>query len=144
VADRIDQPAEARRIAATEDHERAACHADDRRSGQGREPFGRDFLHQARPQSDHPGRADEVALIGLTGAKRQFARKLHRVGADPVIGRDPAESAQAPVERRPLAERRRGLHHLSSSLSHPGLAGRTTVRAWAPMLAGAAGLNRNE
>ena len=32
VADRIDQPAEARRIAATEHHEGAAGHADDRRS----------------------------------------------------------------------------------------------------------------
>jgi hypothetical protein len=111
VADRIDQPAEARRIAPPEDHERAAGDADDRRRGQSREPLGRDFLNQARLHPDELGGADEVALIGLMGAKRQFARKLHRVGADTIIGRNPAESAQAPVERRPLAGRRRGLHH---------------------------------
>ena len=86
------------------------------------------FVDQARPQSDELGGADEIAFIGLAGAKRQFARKLHRVGADAVIGRDPAQSAQAPVERRPLAERRRGLHHRRSSLSRPGLARRTTIR----------------
>ncbi len=131
MADRIDQPAEARRIAAAEDHERAAGHADDRGSGQGREPLGGDLRDQARFQSDELGGADEIALVGLTGAQRQLARKLHRVGADTVIGRDAAESPQAPVERRPLAERRRGLHHLSSSLSHPGSARRRTIRAWA-------------
>src|SRR5580692_2876873 len=134
VADRIDEPAEAGRIAATEDHERAAGDADDCRSRQSREPLGGDLLDQASPQSDELGGADEIALIGLMSAKRQLARKLHGVGADTVIGRDAAERAQAPVERRPLAGRRRGLHHLSSSLSHPGLARRTTVRARAPML----------
>src|ERR1700684_1078323 len=43
VADRIDQPAEARRIAAPEHHERAAGHADDRRTGQGPAPLGGGF-----------------------------------------------------------------------------------------------------
>ncbi len=140
MADRIDEPAEPRGIAAPEHHERAAGHADDRRRRQGREPLGGNLLDQASPQSDELGRADEIALIGLMGlmgAKRQLARQLHRVGADAVIGRDPAQRAQAPVERRSLAWRRRGLHHLSSGLSHPGLARRTTIRARALMVDGA-------
>ncbi len=144
VADRIDEPAEPRRIAATEDHERAAGDADDRRSRQSREPFGGDLLDQASPHSDELGGADEIALVGLMGAKRQFARKLHWVGADTVIGRDPAERAQAPVERRPLAERRRGLHHLTLKPFSSGLGPATDDRRMAPALAGAAGLNRNE
>ena len=90
VADRINEPAEAGRIAAAEDHEGAAGHADDRRSGQARKPFGGDFLNQPRLHSDELGGADEIAVIGLTGPKRQLAGKLHRVGADTVIGRDPA------------------------------------------------------
>ncbi len=118
VADRIDQPAEPRRIAAAEHHERAARHADDRRRGQHRQPLGGDLRDQARLQSDEPGGADEIGFIGRAGAERQLARDLHRIGADPVIGRDPAQSAQPRIERRPLAERRRrSLHHRRSSLS---------------------------
>jgi hypothetical protein len=80
---------------------------------------------QARPESDEPGGADEIGFIGLTSAQRQLARDLHRIGADAVIGRDAAQSAQARVERRPLAQRRRGLHHRRLAFLVRGLPRRT-------------------
>jgi hypothetical protein len=63
---------------------------DDRRRRQRRQALGGDLRDQARPESDKPGGADEIGFIGLTSAKRQLARDLHRIGADAVIGRDAA------------------------------------------------------
>ena len=125
VADRIDEPAKPRRIAPAEHHQRAV-HAHDRRRGQGREPLGGHFGDQAGLEADEPGGANEVGFPGLAGAEREFARELHRVGADAVIGRDPAQSAQAPVERRPFA--RRAARSPSSTI--PAF---PTPVAWAPL-----------
>ena len=110
VADRIDEPAKPRRIPPAEHHQRAV-HAHDRRRGQGRKPLRGHFGDQTGLEADEPGGANEVGFPGLAGAEREFAPELHRVGADAVIGRDPAQSAQAPVERKPFAHGPRGLHH---------------------------------
>ena len=83
------------------------------------------------------GGAYQIGFVGLAVAQRQFARELHRVGADAVIGRDAAQSAQAPVERRPLADEAARSPSSSSSLSRPGLGPTTTIRMRLPMLAGA-------
>src|ERR1700722_9581339 len=72
--------------------------ADDRRRRQRRQALGGDLRDQARLESDEPGGADEIGFIGLTSAKRQLARDLHRIGADAVIGRDAAQSGRGPGE----------------------------------------------
>ena len=89
MADRIDQPAEPRRITPAEHHERAV-HPHGRWTGQRREPLGGDPGDQPGLEPDEPRGANEVAFVGLAPAEREFARELHRVGADAVIGRDPA------------------------------------------------------
>jgi hypothetical protein len=71
VADRIDEPAKPQRIAPGEQHERAARHADDRRSGQGHEPLGGHLGDQAGLESYEPGGANEIRFISLAGAVRE-------------------------------------------------------------------------
>ena len=61
-----------------------------------------DLADQPRLQADELGGANEVEFVGFALAKREFARELRRVGADAVIGGDPAQGAQAWVERRRL------------------------------------------
>ena len=111
VADRVDEPAEPRRAAPGENKQRAIGHTHDCRSGQRSQPFSGDLADQPGFEADDPGRANEVAFVGRALAKREFARELHRVGADAVIGRDAAQRAQARVQRRRLAHRWRSLHH---------------------------------
>jgi hypothetical protein len=126
--DRIDEPAEPGRIAPGEQHE-GAVQAHDRRIGQGHEPFGGDVRDQEGLESNESRGANKVGFLRLARGERQFARELNRVGADAVIGGDPAQSAQAPVERRCLAGKSRALHHRRSSLSCPGSATRRNAHA---------------
>ena len=111
VADRIDEPAQPRRVAPGENDERAIGHSHDCRSGQRSQPFGGHLADQPRFEPDNPGGANEVGFVGRALAKREFARELHRVGADAVIGGDAAQGAQPRVERRRLPHRWRSLHH---------------------------------
>ena len=111
VADRIDEPAKSRRIAPGEHHERPVGHPHDRRDGQGRQPLGGYFADQPGLEADHPGGANEVGFVGRAAGQRQFARELHRIGGDAIIGGDPAQRPQARVERGRFGAKRRSLHH---------------------------------
>ena len=130
VADRIDKAAETRRIAPAEHHQRAARRPHDRWGGQHRQPLGSHLANQPGLESDHPGGANEVGFVGLAVTKRQFARELHRVGADAVIGRDPAQGAQARVQRRRLAHGWRSLHHRRFTPFSRAAPGRKGHSAW--------------
>ena len=146
VADRIDKPAETRRIAPAEHHERAARRPHDCRRGQHRQPLGSHLADQPGLESDDPGGANEVGFVGLAVTKRQFARELHRVGADAVIGRDPAQGAQARVQRRRLAYGWRSLHHRRFTPFSRAAPGRKRHSPWRPPRAApiaALGLNRH-
>jgi len=105
VADRIDEPAQPGGNAPGEHHERAVSHPHDRRGGQRRQALGGHLADQPGLEAQDPCGAHEVGFVGGAVRQRQFARELHRVGGDAVIGRDPAQGAQARVQRRRLANR---------------------------------------
>ena len=56
-------------------------------------------VDEARLHSDQMSGANQVEFIGRTILKREFAGQLRRIGADPVVGGDAAEGAEAGVEK---------------------------------------------
>ena len=102
----------------------APLHADDRRSGQGREPLRGDLLDQARFQSDEPRRANEIAFDRPRGRRAPVrapaAPGRRRCGNRPRSRTERASPGRAASPRQEAARS----PSLSSSLSRPGLARR--------------------
>ena len=111
VGDRIDQPAQARRASPAVDVKRSALQPDDCGGGKLSHPALVDAGRQPGLQPDQFCAANEIELVGIAIAEGKLPMKLHRVGADSVVGGDPAQRAQTAIKRRRFAGQGGRLFH---------------------------------
>src|SRR5271166_187102 len=127
----VSRASSSRLAAAAEDDQRAARQPDDGRRRHSPHPIGVRAGHQPRPHADHLGGANEIEFVGPPGAQRELPRKLYRIRANPVVGRDSAQGAQPCVKRRCVAGGEGGLSHrqlLSRAAGVGGCALASSVR----------------
>ena len=115
----VDEPDLAVSRGDPQDRERAVLQLEDRRAGDVLQPPGVGGAHDARPQLEKIGGANQILSARRPAGQGQLVAQLQGVGRNPVVGGDEGEGGEPAVdELRPLN----------------GLAGSRLVQGSAPCL----------